>query len=57
VRITARGLAAWYAGSASSAALRRAGLLDGDRAAAPPSMRSPPARARRGSGMRSDERL
>jgi predicted acetyltransferase len=34
VQITARGLAAWYAGSASSAALRRAGLLDGDRAAA-----------------------
>jgi len=34
VRLTARGLAAWYAGSASSVALRRAGLLDGDPAAA-----------------------
>jgi predicted acetyltransferase len=30
VRVTARGLAAWYAGSAPAAALRRAGLLDGD---------------------------
>jgi predicted acetyltransferase len=34
VRLTARGLAAWYAGSATSVALRRAGLLDGDPAAA-----------------------
>jgi len=30
VRLTARGLAAWYAGSASSGQLRRAGLLAGD---------------------------
>lgn len=29
VRITARGLAAWYAGAAGTATLRRAGLLDG----------------------------
>ena len=34
VRVTARALAAWYAGSASSVALHRAGLLDGDLAAA-----------------------
>lgn len=34
VRLTARGVAAWYAGAAGSAALRRAGLLDGDPAAA-----------------------
>ncbi|MGO1050947.1 GNAT family N-acetyltransferase [Crossiella sp. CA198] len=30
VRITARGLGAWYSGSASTAGLRRAGLLRGD---------------------------
>lgn len=30
VRITARGLAAWYSGAADTAGLRRAGLLDGD---------------------------
>jgi predicted acetyltransferase len=34
VRLTARGLAAWYAGAASTAELRRAGLLVGDPAAA-----------------------
>ena len=34
VRLGARGLAAWYAGAADSAALRRAGLLSGDPAAA-----------------------
>jgi predicted acetyltransferase len=33
VRLTAQGLAAWYAGAADSAALRRAGQLDGDAAA------------------------
>jgi predicted acetyltransferase len=33
VRLTAPGLAAWYAGAADSAALRRAGQLDGDAAA------------------------
>lgn len=32
VRLTAAGLAAWYAGAADSAALRRAGLLTGDAA-------------------------
>ncbi|MBP2474907.1 putative acetyltransferase [Crossiella equi] len=30
VRLTARGLGAWYSGSASTAGLRRAGLLEGD---------------------------
>lgn len=34
VRVTARGLAAWFAGTASSSALYRAGLLDGELAAA-----------------------
>jgi predicted acetyltransferase len=34
VRITARGLGPWYAGSADSAMLRRAGQLDGDESAA-----------------------
>lgn len=30
VRLTARGLSAWFAGAATTATLRRAGLLDGD---------------------------
>ncbi|TDQ04354.1 putative acetyltransferase [Labedaea rhizosphaerae] len=30
VRLTVRGLSAWYAGAATAATLRRAGLLDGD---------------------------
>ncbi|HEY0636363.1 MAG TPA: GNAT family N-acetyltransferase [Pseudonocardiaceae bacterium] len=36
VRITARGLAAWYAGAADTATLRRAGLLSGPPADAAP---------------------